>query len=347
MDNYQGEDEKMKKKGIIFFSILILLTSLLQSVEVRIKDITRVKGVRENQLMGRGLVVGLNGTGDKIKLAPELVVNLFKRYGNTLDVNNLKLKNVAVVMVTATLPPYVKSGDTIDVKVSSLGDAKSLRGGILLQTPLKAANGKVYAVAQGPISISSPGGRRGGSTKVETTGYIQNGAIVERNLFEEIVENDAITLYLDKPDFVTASRIVNAINDKFNQLLASAQDAKSVKIKLPFSFMDNVPSFIASIQQIRVNSDEEAVIVINRESGTVVMGENVRISPVIVSHGDITINIGNGKGKKEGTLFEVKGTNVKELIDSLNSVGVKPKDLISILQAIKQSGALKAKIKVM
>jgi flagellar P-ring protein precursor FlgI len=334
-----------KRKWLFVLAGIFLLLAQLKAVEVRIKDITRIKGIRENQLLGRGLVVGLNGTGDKINLAPELIINMFKRYGNTVNINDVKVKNVAVVMVTATLPPYVKSGDTIDVKVSSLGDAKSLRGGILLQTPLKAANGKVYAVAQGPVSISTPGGRRGAGGKVETSGYVQNGALVERNLFEEIVDNDHITFYLDKPDFVTASRIAKAINSHFNKTLARAKDAKSIQIKLPFSFMDNVPAFIASIQEITVNSDEEAVIVVNRASGTVVMGENVRISPVIISHGDITINIGNGK--KEGTLFELNGTTVQQLINSLNSIGVKPKDLISILQAIKQSGALKAKIKVM
>ena len=332
----------MRIISIIFFTLIFI--EALFSIQVRIKDITRIRGLRENQLMGRGLVVGLNGTGDKIKFAPQLLINLFKRYGNTLSLKDLKLKNVAVVMVTATLPPFVKEGDTIDVKVASVGDAKSLKGGVLLQTPLYAANGKVYAVAQGPVSVSEAQQR--GRVRVPlTTGYIQNGAIVEKDLKDDIVVDDSIFLYTDKPDFVNVSRIANAINDHFKRTLAQAIDAKSIKVKIPVSFMDNLIDFIATIQEITVEPDEEAVIVINRSSGTVVMGENVKISPVIVSHGDITITI---KGsQKEGSLFEINGTSVKKLVESLNSVGIKPSDLISILQAIKESGALKAKIKVM
>ncbi len=324
--------------------MILAAGSMAFSVEVRIKDITRVKGMRNNQLMGRGLVVGLNGSGDKIKFAPQLLINVFKRYGNTLKLADLKLKNVAVVMVTATIPPYVKEGDTIDVKVSSLGDAKSIRSGMLLQTPLMAANGKVYAVSQGPITISTPSGKRGGASASETTGYIQNGAIVEQDIKESIVSNDTISLYTDKPDFVTISRIVKAINSKFNKSVARAIDAKTVKISIPYSFMDNVIDYLASIQEIKVIPDEEAVIVINKTSGTVVMGENIRISPVVVSHGEITVSIDVGK---EGSVFEIDGTSVKLLVQNLNSIGILPADLISILQAIKESGALKAKIKVM
>lgn len=330
------------KSPILAILLLFILNSYIFSVQVRIKDITRVKGMRDNQLMGRGLVVGLNGTGDKIKFAPQMLINVFKRYGNTLKLSDLKLKNVAVVMVTATIPPFVKEGDTIDVKVSSLGDAKSIRSGILLQTPLMAADGKVYAVSQGPISISTPSGRRGNSS--ETSGYIQNGAIVETDLKENIIKNDSIFLYTDKPDFVTISRIVSAINTKFNKTIAKAHDAKTVKISIPYSFMDNIIDFIASIQEIPVIPDEEAIIVINKTSGTVVMGENIRISPVVVSHGEITVSIDVGKS---GSVFEIDGTSVKKLVENLNQIGIQPADLISILQAIKESGALKAKIKVM
>ena len=324
--------------------MILVAGSAAFSVEVRIKDITRVKGMRNNQLMGRGLIVGLNGSGDKIKFAPQMLINVFKRYGNTLKLADLKLKNVAVVMVTATIPPYVKEGDTIDVKVSSLGDAKSIRSGILLQTPLMAANGKIYAVSQGPITISTPSGKKGGAQASETTGYIQNGAIVEQDINENIVNNDSISLYIDKPDFVTISRIVKAINTKFNKTVARAVDAKTVKISIPYSFMDNVIDYLASIQEIKVIPDEEAIIVINKTSGTVVMGENIRISPVVVSHGEITVSIDVGK---EGSVFEIDGTSVKQLVQNLNSIGILPADLISILQAIKESGALKAKIKVM
>ncbi len=341
----------MLKKIVI---ILILISSYIFSSEVRLKEIARIEGVRSNQLIGMGLVIGLNGTGDSGGITPQMLSSLYRYFGTEAATNQISSKNVAAVMVTAELPPFKKIGDTIDVKVSSINDAKSLKGGVLLQTFLLAGNKDIYANAQGSI------------TRVESdsnlvNGFLVSGATVERELEIPLEYKDKITLVLNTPDFTTASRVVDEINKRYNYDTAKAVDASKIEIKKPFSFADDIVSFISAIENLRVNPDRKSIIVINERTGTIVLGDDIRVSPVAISHGELTISINSELGgniKKDnatdkkatdekGSVVNFKGTTVEDVVKMLNTIGATPSDIISILQALKSSGSIDAEIRTM
>lgn len=340
----------------------------------RIKDIAKVQGVRSNQLTGYGLVVGLAGTGDsnKITYTIQSIVNSLKSFGITVPTAQLQTKNVAAVMVTATLPPFVKPGDTIDVTVSSYGDSKSLQGGTLLQTPLKAANGAVYAVGQGPMSVGGFVAGGGGSSQQKnfpTAGMIPGGAIVEREVPAKLDENGNIALALSHPDFTTASRISEVIGQQFGNI-AYARDGGTVVVQVPGQYRGNLVGFIAAIEELPVTPDNIAKVVINERTGTVVMGGNVTIDTVAVAQGGLTVKIGkttevsqpapfsggstvvtqnktvDAKEQSSNLIVLPASANVSDVVNALNAVGATPRDIISILQAIKASGALHAELQL-
>lgn len=357
----------------------------------RLKDIVNFQGIRENQLVGYGLVVGLNGTGDDLKNSPyagETMISMLERLGvNVRDkVNDLKSKNTAAVMVTANLPPFSRHGSRIDVAVSAIGTSKSLLGGILLVTPLMGADGNVYAVAQGPIAIggysaegasnAGAGGNTSGSsvTKgVPTSGRIASGAIVEKEIDFKLESLKNMNISLKNPDLLTAKRIAQAINGFTKTQTAKAIDPSTVSMSTPKHYGNDVLSFLSEIEQLKIKSDQVAKIVIDEQNGVIVIGENVTISTVAIAQGNLTIRItetpqvsqpnpfsntgqtqvvqrtkidvDEGQGKKIAVLTE--GVSLQHLVDSLNALGVGPRDLITILRAIKTAGALQAEIEVM
>lgn len=341
----------MLKRIVIIFFILSLY---IFPNDVRLKEIARIEGVRSNQLIGMGLVVGLNGTGDSGSITPQMLSSLYRFFGTEVAKEQINSKNVAAVMVTAELPPFKKIGDTIDVRVSSINDAKSLKGGMLLQTFLLAGNKDIYANAQGSI------------TRVESesnlvNGFLVNGATVERELEIPLEYKDKITLVLNTPDFTTASRVVDEINRRYNYDTAKAIDASKIEIKKPFTFSDDIVSFISAIENLRIRPDRKSIIVINERTGTIVLGDDIKVAPVAISHGELTISITSELGgsiKKDivdkkadtdekGSMVNFKGTTVEDVVKMLNTIGATPNDIISILQALKSSGAIDAEIKTM
>lgn len=344
----------------------------------RIKDIANWAGIRENQLVGYGLVVGLNGTGDKDgTYLYQPIANMLSRMGITVNVKDLKgkVKNVAAVMVTAKLPTNVKPGSKIDVQVSSIGDAKSLQGGTLLMTPLVGPDGEIYALAQGPVSIGGfiAAGRAAQAIKNhQNVGYIPEGAIVEKAVTVDIGAKNELQLLLQFPDIVTAQTVAERINQSFKLPLAKAIDPSTVVVYVPDKYRSKVIDFMAEVEKIEVITDEPARVIINERTGTIVIGSHVRISPVALSHGGLTITIKETPEvvqpppfapetaetrvvprtelkveEKQASLMEVRGSTVGELVKALNALGVTPKDLISILQALKTAGALKADLVIM
>lgn len=272
----------------------------LPGTPVRIKDIARVLGVRSNQLMGYGLVIGLNGTGDsrQVIFTTQAISNMLNRFGITVDSHDVQSRNVAAVMVTCDLPPFVKNGDRIDVVVSSLGDSRSLEGGVLLLTPLQAPDGNVYAVAQGPVSLGGRGGTRRDSN-FPTVAVIPNGAIIEKEVPTIFADSGSktISITLNRPDFTMASRVAQAINTALGGAIASAQDGATVRATIPDSYSNNTVGFIAAIEELTVNADAVAKVVINERTGTVVIGGNVRLLPAVISHGNLRVQIsGSGAG---------------------------------------------------
>lgn len=339
----------MKKKLALIF---ILLTFGIFADKVRIKEIARIEGVRSNQLIGMGLVVGLNGTGDSGELTPQMLSSLYSYFGTELAKTQIQSKNVAAVMVTAELPPFKKVGDTIDVRVSSINDAKSLEGGVLIQTQMLAGNKEVYAIAQGSLTRVNNGGSN------LNNGFLQGGATVEREVEITLEYKDKVNLILNTPDFTTASRVVDEINRRFNYDTAKAVDASTIEIKKTFVFDDDIVSFISAIENLEVEPDRKSIILINERTGTIVLGDNIKVAPVAISHGDLSIAIsaeldiditkesGNtGGGKGQSVYF--KGTTVKDIVKMLNAIGATPTDIISILQALKSAGSIDAEIKTM
>lgn len=322
---------------------------------VRVKDIARIQGVRDNQIYGLGLVVGLQGTGDSsgARANVQMIANMLEEFGITVSASDLRLRNIAAVMVTADIPSSVRVGDRIDVTVASIGDARSLQGGFLLQTPLQAANGQIYAVAQGPLSIGGFAGRGSGSGQVHTTvAVIPNGAIVEQEIESPLGENNMVSIVLHEPDFTTAARLADTINGIYGANTARAVNQATVELAVPLAYRHNLVSFIAQIEELPVQPDTNARVVINERTGTVVMGAAVRIAPVAVSHGGIRIQIqGEPRFAEDGLpIFEEEivhhtallssGANVQNLVDALNAIGASPRDIIAILQAVKAAGAL-------
>jgi len=335
----------------IALSIMLLLMAAMiwASPSVKIKDIAKIKGIRSNQLMGYGIIVGLNGTGDKSDIGILSTINMLKKYGVDADTKSLKPKNVAAVMVTAILPPFANEGERIDVLASSIGDASNLQGGVLLQTPLLGADGKVYAVAEGAVSIGgmNSGAATRGQQNHLTVAKLPNGAIIERNVKMDYIKDGKIDLLLDTSDFTTASRIQKAINSHFGLEIAKAINPGLINVKIPISMNDESASFVSSILQLRVNPDEEAKIVINERTGTIVMGDQVTVSKVAIVHGDLKVTVSVNNQQAEGSALNIKeGTTVQTLVDALNSVGATSKDIISILQAMKAQGALHAELEI-
>ena len=370
------------KLNIKFCAGLALLFFLTGSVEAaRIKDLSGIKGVRSNQLIGFGLVIGLTKTGDSavnVFFSIQAIASMLKKLGVTIPsarIGQLQFKNIATVIVTANLPAFAKQGDNIDVTVSSLGDAKSLQGGTLLMTPLKGTDSNTYAVAQGPISIggfSVQGAARGVQKNHLTVGRISNGALVEKEIKSNFNVKDEIILALKKTDFTTASRITRAINNNMKDEVATMIDGRTVRVKIPKFFKNNASDLVTKIESIEVAPDTEAKVIIDERTGTVVMGENVRISSVAVAHGSLfiqikeepvasqppalapenaetvilprtRISVGEGQDK---LLVIPKSVSLGDVVQGLNSIGVTPRDLIAILQAIKASGALHAKLEL-
>ena len=285
--------KKLSICGLLTVMALVLATS---SYGARIKDIASISGVRDNQLIGYGLVVGLAGTGDDVKngFTDQSLSNILSRQGLAMRGNTLKSNNIAAVMVTATLPPFAKQGIKLDVDVSSMGSSKSLLGGTLLMTPLRGADGEVYAVAQGALTLGgfTTGGAGSGTVKNHpSAGRISNGALVEREIKYEFEKNRALTINLFRPDFTTSSRLAAAINSSGNPVEAKPVDSSSVLITLPAAAGNNILEVISLIENLDVLVDSQAVVVMNEKTGTVVMGENVRISTVAIAHGNLSIQI--------------------------------------------------------
>lgn len=344
----------------------------------RIKDVADFEGVRENQLIGYGLVVGLNGTGDSLRNSPftrQSLAAMLERLGVSASNGNLNTRNVAAVMVTANLPPFASQGSRIDVTVSALGDARSLAGGQLLVTPLMGADQQVYAVAQGPLAIGgfSAAGASGSSVTrgVPTAGRIASGALVEREIRFDIASQDELRLALRNPDFTTAHRIAAAINGAVGGEAARAANPGTVVLRRPAEYAGDMVSLVGRIENLEVQIDTPARIVIDESSGIVVMGENVNVSTVAIAQGNLTISIqedpfvsqpapfsrgetvvvpdsGVQVEEDEGGLVVVPGgVPLRQLVNGLNALGVTPRDMISILQALKAAGAIQAEIEVM
>ncbi len=377
-----AKDYASTKTGRVL-RLLALLPALLlapaappAAQEVRIKDIADVEGVRDNQLVGYGLVVGLNGTGDRLRSAVftrQSLVGMLERLGvNTRDQERqLDTRNVAAVMVTANLPPFARPGSRIDISVSALGDATNLTGGTLLVTPLLGADGEVYAVAQGAVATGAISARGAGASVtrgVPTSGRISNGAIVEREVPFALASRDRVRLSLRNPDLTTARRIADAINRAQRGELATATDSRTVTVALGGR---SPVAFLSAIEQLRVTPDQIARVVIDEASGTIVMGANVRVSTVAIAQGNLTIRVtetpqvsqpnafaGGETAVVPRTSIEVddqrerrlgvlpQSVTLQDLVRGLNSLGVGPRDLITILQAIKAAGALQAELEV-
>ena len=342
----------------------------------RLKDIVDIEGVRENQLIGYGLVVGLNGTGDSLRNSPftkQSLEAMLERLGVNTREQNLNTKNVAAVMVTAYLPPFATNGSRIDVSVSSLGDAKSLQGGTLLVTPLLGADGSVYAVGQGPVTAGgfAASGDSGTSVtkNVPTNARISNGALIEREIGFDLSDQRSIRLALRNPDFTTAQRIAVTINAYMGVDLAVVSDPATIRLVCPPNY--DMTTLLSEIEGLVVEPDQPARIVIDEGTGVIVMGENVRVSTVAIAQGNLTIQVSEqpavsqpapfSEGQttvvpqtgvqvpEDGTGLAVVegGVPLRELVDGLNALGVTPRDMISILQALKTAGALQADIEVM
>lgn len=360
-------------------ALLILILASIHSAfaETRIKDIAAVEGVRENLLVGQGLVVGLSGTGDNLQntvFTEKGLTDFLERLGVNVQGANLKTKNIASVTVTASLPPFARQGSRIDVKVSALGDAKSLRGGTLLATLLVGADGNVYAVAQGPVAISDftpiSADVRTKSRAVETNGYIQSGAIVEDEVDFSFTDLEHVKFSLYSPDFSTALAVADAINKHLPGNTAIALDAATVEVTVPSYRQEDMIEFIASIESLEVKPDYKAKIVINEATGTVVIGDKVNIRPVAIAQGNLVVNVGQldeldkqyGPTTAENTRDLVSGfvdsrrgrslhemkevATLTDLVDGLNRLGVYPRDIINILHSMKSVGALDAVIEV-
>jgi len=345
----------------------------------RIKDIVTFEGVRHNMLVGYGLVVGLNGTGDSLRdghFTKQSLLAMLNRLGVKPTESGLTSKNVAAVLVTANLPPFARQGTQIDVTVSSLGDADSLAGGSLLVTPLLGADGEVYAVAQGQVAVggfTAAGQAQTVTQGVPTSGRIAAGGIVEREVGFEMAAMESIELNLRNPDFTTARRVADAVNSFLGTEAAGATDPSTVKVRVPQHYGTRVVDLLTDIEQLRIEPDQLARVVIDERSGIIVMGENVRISTVAIAQGNLTIRITEtAQVSQPGPFAEVgdtvtvprtdieidqgedrrlavlaPGVSLQELVNGLNALGIGPRDMITILQAIKAAGALQAQIEVM
>lgn len=328
---------------------LFTLLFVVESQAARLKDIASIRGVRENQLIGYGIVVGLKGTGDgKAEFTSKSVARMLDKLGVKLDTAQVESKNVAAVIVTATMPAFGKAGNPLDVTVNALGDASSLQGGTLLQTPLRAANEQIYAVAQGAVTI-------GGDAKTAhtTVGRVTNGAIIEKDTGADFASRKMFRLTLHNPDFITAARSMLTINRELGGQYATAPDAGTIDIVTPYAYENRGVELLATIEAIEINPDQKAKVVINERTGTVIIGDKVKISKVAIAHGNLSVKVTGKDGKIAKDAAEEKvavldtGVNVGELVQALNKLGVTPKDLITILQSIKSAGALHGELEIL
>ena len=370
----KGKGKKLiNAKKIITLTLLISFMGLLPAnaieTKVRIMDIAHISGVRENQVVGYGIVAGLPGTGDNSRSTQITNKMLLRNLGTVIEQENYIQKgDSAAVIVTATIPPFAKNGDKIDCTVSTIADGKSLEGGVLIQTILKAPNGEAVAVAQGPVSVGGINKMAGGSsarTAITTTGRIPGGAIVERDIYTEIGDENSITLCIDKSDYTMVSRIARTINNSVAP--ASAIDGSSVKVMIPAKFLNDRVTFLSVLENLEVSPTlERAKVVVNERTGTVVIGADVKLLPAAVAHGNITVTVSTSNEVSQPNPFSQGATlgfensdieinktpaslinmpansNLNDLVRALNSIGVAPVDLISILQALKKSGSLQA-----
>ncbi|MBN21899.1 MAG: flagellar biosynthesis protein FlgA [Bdellovibrionaceae bacterium] len=344
----------MKNKIFQFLLITGIIVGVIgfstKTLAVRLKDIATVKGVRDNILIGYGIVVGLKGTGDSsTDVTSQSLGRLFSKLGlEVQDGTQVRSKNAAAVIVTAKLPPFARVGNKIDITVSSIGDAKSLEGGVLLVTPLRAGDQNVYAVAQGNVTIGSVAD--GSSTNFPTVAAVVDGATIEKDLDVDFANKKNFRLSLHEADFTTAARIVTLINKQLGGKFCSARDSGTIDVIVPFNFEGDAVQLLARLENIELNVDTKAKVVLNERTGTVVMGSTVSISPVAISHGDLSIEVGDSKSKNpktENILNVEKGANVSDLVKVLNTLGVRPKDLSAIFQTLKKTGALQAELETM
>lgn len=364
---------------LIAFMFMSAVSTTAQAKTTRIKDIVDFEGVRDNQLIGYGLVVGLNGTGDSLNNSPfteQSLISMLERLGVSTRGQNMNTGNVAAVMVTATLPPFTNQGANIDINVSALGDAESLQGGTLLVTPLMAADGEVYAVGQGPVIISGytfEGEAATVTQNIPTAGRIPSGAIVEREIEFKLEDLPEVRLALRNPDFTTARRIANAINGFVDTDVSKAENSASVVLRRPNNYKGNIVDLITDIEQLPVQPDQVARVVIDERSGVIVMGSDVKISTVAIAQANLTVKITETPQVSQANPFAEQGQTVtvprtdlevnsgpdaklavvetgvtlQDLVTGLNRLGVAPRDVITILQAIKASGALQAEIETL
>jgi flagellar P-ring protein precursor FlgI len=372
---------KLSVGGITTLGVILALAVPANPAHAtsRIKDIVDIEGVRDNQLVGYGLVVGLNGSGDSLGNSPfteQSLIAMLERLGVNVRGQNLNTGNVAAVMVTATLPPFINQGSRIDISVSALGDASSLQGGTLLVTPLLAADSEVYAVAQGEVSIAgfSAAGDGGSVTQnIPTSGRIAEGAIVEREIEFNLEDLQQVRLALKNPDFTTARRIATAINGFTSANLASSENSASVVLRRPKNYDGSIVDLITDIEQLPVQPDQAARIVISERSGVIVIGADVRISDVAIAQSNLTVKVTETPQVSQANPFaeggetvvvprtdiEVNqgddvrlalvetGVTLQDLVTGLNKLGMQPRDIITIIQAVKAAGALQAEIEVM
>lgn len=340
------------------------------AVPVKVRDMVEIQGARDNQLIGYGIVVGLPGTGDTVigsrtgtVFTVQSVVNMLKRFGIVVPPQFVRVRNVAAVMVTATLNPYLKSGNKVDVVASSMGDARSLKGGALLQTPLQGADGQVYAVAQGPVSVE--GIERDPSPSVfstrnrYTTARIPAGGLVEREVPANVLSQGEVTLLLKQPDYTACTRIADVVNKTFVANVAAPIDASSVKLRVPADYADHVVEFISAVSGLEYESPSQARVVVNERTGTIVMGADVRVSAVAVAHGSLHLQVRSERKTElteetesttlrtsgEGNLLTLpEGANIAEVVDALNAIGATPNEMVAILQMLRAAGALQAEV---
>jgi flagellar P-ring protein precursor FlgI len=369
----------LRRLAGLFAALALILPLQLAAPDgasaARLKDIASFSGLRTNGLVGYGLVVGLSGTGDKTNpvYTTQAMENMLENMGVRVDKSELKPKNVAAVMVTAKMPVTSRPGSRLDVTVSSIGDATSLLGGVLLLTPMKGVDGSVYALAQGSLTVGgfSEGGQAATVSKnVVTVGIVPNGASVERAVPFQYNQQDRLLVNMDMADFGTAMQVVNRLNSVIGGSYAKALDASTIEIDVPDRFMGNLVPLMASLENVEIDPDEPAKVVVDEKTGTVVVGQNVRLSKVAVAHGNLQVVVAETADVSQPAPFAqvgetvatpqtdinvleenrrlmlMEGATLQELVDGLNSIGATPRDLISILRTLKAAGALHAELEV-
>lgn len=375
------------KRVILLFLLFCFVTSIVTATPSRIKDVAKVVGLSDMQVVGYGLVIGLDGSGDRslrtAQMASQSVANMLERFGLTLSPDALRLRNVAAVMVTASIPPFVETGANVDVTVSSLGDATSLQGGTLLLTPLMAPTGEVYAQAQGPVTVGGFSAESGLGDRIKKNhtqvGLVINGATMAKSRKVQLVQDDALSLALNDPDFSTAFNLSERINQQFNQTIATPLNQATIQVNVPADAQGqtmNSVSFIAALETLQVDVDAPARVIINERTGTIVTGTHVKLSSATISQGNLTVEIqqrplisqpspfspqgqtvvvpnaqlsvneNNSEDKDAVSVLE-ESTTVGEVASALNALGVKPRDLIAIFQALKAAGSLQAELVIM